>query len=386
MKELNLFCFIVNISVTVFCGLILPLIPALTRKSFLFGVEIPAEEQNCPEARRLKKRYAAVCASGAAAVLGLAVAQFATAPDMTLLACAYFPILFVPVQLAAFVPAWKAALRLKRERKWQAPGAVFAETGSSFSRGNLSAMPWGWYIAGLVIIVVSVMIALSEYPAIPDRIATHFDINMIPDAWANKSILSVLFLPILNLFILAGMWSAGVSVVKGKLQIDRQNPALSFAQHSVYRRRMGHGIGLMALAIAASFSLYGFAQMWRDFRFPFWLTLVLQLAPMVPLVVTSVRSGQGGCKIKPKLADMGSSGEKRRSAGPGNTAGRGDDKYWALGLFYHNPGDPARIVEDRFGNGLGFNYSRASVKIGAAVCALITAAMYAWLTVWLVRG
>jgi uncharacterized membrane protein len=245
-------------------------------------------------------------------------------------------------------------------------------------------MPWGWYVAGLVIIVASVIIALSEYPALPDRIAMHFDINMEPDAWTNKSLPSVLFLPITNFFILAGMWSAGVLVIEEKLQIDRQNPALSFAQHNVYRRRMGHGIGLMALAIAASFSLYGFAQIWRDFRFPFWLTLVVQFASMAPLVVISVRSGQGGCKIKPKTADMGFPGEKCRLAGPGNAADCGDDKYWALGMFYHNPDDPARIVEDRFGNGLGFNYSRASVKIGAAVCVLIMAATYAWLTVWLV--
>jgi hypothetical protein len=48
-------------------------------------------------------------------------------------------------------------------------------------------------------------------------------------------------------------------------------------------------------------------------------------------------------------------------------AGASGDQHWALGMFYHNPDDPARIVENRFGNGVGFNYAYLSVKIGAAV-------------------
>jgi uncharacterized membrane protein len=55
-----------------------------------------------------------------------------------------------------------------------------------------------------------------------------------------------------------------------------------------------------------------------------------------------------------------------------------DDKYWALGLFYHNPDDPACFVGNRFGGNIGFNYSRLPVKIGVTLGIAVTAATYVW--------
>jgi uncharacterized membrane protein len=95
--------------------------------------------------------------------------------------------------------------------------------------------------------------------------------------------------------------------------------------------------------------------------------------------VISIVSGQGGCKIKPKkiLGELAGGKPNTDSAA---ASGRGDDKHWALGIFYHNPADPAMIVEDRFGNNLGFNYSRLPVKIGVVVGLLALVALYAWIT------
>jgi hypothetical protein len=81
MKELNVFCFITNLVVAVVCGGIMLIIPSLTRKSFLFGVKIPPEEQGSSEAIRMRKRYIAVCVSGSVVILALSVAQFVVAPD-----------------------------------------------------------------------------------------------------------------------------------------------------------------------------------------------------------------------------------------------------------------------------------------------------------------
>ncbi|MCL1792434.1 MAG: DUF1648 domain-containing protein [Oscillospiraceae bacterium] len=386
MNELNVFCFVTNIAVTVLIGAFMPIVPILTRKSFLFGVKIPLEEHGCEEAKILIKKYIATCLTGTIAILALNVAQFIAFPEMTLAATMYFPLLFVAVQMAAFVPNWKRAVKLKEQKGWKVSESVFAETKSSHSRGNLSDLPWIWYAAGAILIFAGAVIILARYPELPDPMPTHFDINMQPDAWSDKNLINVMALPLLNFAMLAIMWFANVMFVRAKLQIDAQNPEISFAQHRIYRRRMGNSMGFMTLGIVLAIILPGFLTVFPDLNFPFWIIMVLVFVPMVPLIAVSIASGQGGCRIKANMAALAQNPEKPDTGKSGfeGVSGRGDDKYWAIGMFYHNPDDPAIIVEDRFGNNLGFNYSRLPVKIGVALLLLALAAMYAAITIWLI--
>ena len=378
MKELNLFLFITNLSVAVLVGALLPIIPILTRKSFLFGVRIPLEESDSPEAKNLKNRYIAICLAGTLIVIALIIIQFIIVPDISLVACMYFPLLFVIVQAAAFIPNWKKALKLKELKGWKVTESVFAETKSSHSRGNLSELPWLWYILGLILIIISVIVSLVKYPSIPDPMPTHFDVNMQPDAWTAKNLWTLMTMPLLNFAMLLLMWLVNIMFVRAKLQIDPQNPALSFAQHHIYRRRMGHSLGFLALCMIIMFVLMGFMSIFPGFDFPFWLMMAIIIVPTILIIVVSVTSGQGGFRIKPKTIPYISADEHNSQFN--KVPGRGDDKYWAIGMFYHNPDDPSVFVEDRFGNNLGFNYSRLSVKIGVVILALALIATYAWIT------
>jgi len=380
MNELNVFCFVTNLVVTALFGVLMPLIPRLTRKSFLFGVRIPPEENGGGEVRLLKKRYAAVCVFGAAVIFAADIAQYIIAPDMTVLAVMYFPLLFVALGFIAYVPCYKAALRLKNERGWQISDAVFAETKSSFTRGKLANLPWAWYIVSLLIILADTAFLLARYPSMPERIATHYDFNMEPNAWADKSIGRIMFMPVANLVTLLFMFAVGVIVERGKLQIDANKPALSFAQHSVYRRRMGHSIGFLALGIAIMFILPDLSRE-IGFRLNFWAWLLVCFIPTAVVCVVSVGSGQGGCLIKipeEKYEKYSPESASRNGA----VKDGGDDRFWALGIFYHNPDDPSIFVGDRFGGNFGLNYSRRSVKIGAAAFVIIMIMFYVWFTLW----
>jgi uncharacterized membrane protein len=381
MFELNLFCFIINLCVAVLAGALMPIIPILTRKSFLFGVKIPLEHHNCPEARSMKKSYISICLAGSAVILALITVQFIAVPDMTLLCTMYFPFLFAAVQMAAFIPNWKRAVKLKKEQGWQVSKSVFAETKSSHSRGTMSELPWIWYIAGIILIIISVIAGLIQYPGLPDQIPTHFDFNMEPDAWMDKSLWGIFMLPLINTGMLAMMWCVGFMFVKAKLQIDPQNPGLSFTQHIIYRRRIGHTIGFLALSMAVLFMLIGFMTIFPDFTVPFWLIMTFSFAPIAPMIAVLVKSGQGGCRIKPKAIIETAGGSRGDTSIFDNSYHRGDDRHWIIGLFYYNPDDPARVVEDRFGNNLGFNYARLSVKIGVTVLALALIASYVWITI-----
>jgi len=209
---------------------------------------------------------------------------------------------------------------------------------------------------------------------------------MQPDAWSDKSLLTVLLMPLINLSTMLVLWLTGIMFVRARYQIDQQNPEISFIQHRLYRRRLGHSMGLLTVGLTVFLAFIGFMSIFPDLNVPFWVIFAFPFIASAPLIAVTVISGQGGFKIKPKES-IPETNEIRNSTAVSNAfPDRGDDKYWALGLFYHNPDDPAYIVENRFGNKLGFNYSRLPVKIGIAALTLGVIVLYVWISVVLFSG
>ena len=386
MNELNLFCFITNLCVIALCGALMAILPTLTRKTLLFGVRIPESAQNHIEVKNMKKNYITLIVFGAGITFLIAIIQYIALPDLSLLACMYFPFLLVILQMIAFIFNWRKALKLKEANNWHITPIAFVETRSSQSRGNLSSVPWLYYILSFIIIFASIAVALIHYPSIPDPMPIHFDINMNPDGWAAKSLGFVLMVPLVNLGMLIIMVLAAVSIVKAKLQINMQNPALSFAQHRAYRRLMGHGMGILTLGMVIGIMLSGFISLFPEFKISLGITMAIILLPSILLVAIAIRAGQSGCKLNTKIteADTMASGYRptdTESKPQGIERDRCDDKHWKLGMFYYNPTDPAILVEDRFGTNIGFNYARTSTKIIVAVLALILIVTYVGTTV-----
>ena len=399
MTELNLFCFITNILITIFIGVFFPIMPMLTRKEFLFGVRIPESAQQHQDTKKLKSAYISACIILLFSVLLLNILQYIYMPDYTLAACCYFPFLIVGIHIFVFVICWKKATELKKTHGWQISSVAYAESFSSHSRGKLTAVPWIYYIGTIILIIVSVMIILIQYPSLPDPIPTHFDINMNPDKWSVKSIAMVLMFPLISFATTVLMAIVAISIEKVKLQISSQNPALSFAQHRLYRKLMGHGLGILTFGMIIGFTFLTFMTLWPQFNISFRAMMFILILPCVPIVFVSVISGQGGCKLTPKITKkdefavgydvsvvepsdsvVGDISTAENDADTTSRNCREEDCYWKLGMFYYNPADPVILVEDRFGNNIGFNYARLGVKIGvtAAVVALIC--LYVWMT------
>jgi uncharacterized membrane protein len=379
MSELSLFLFITNICAILLCGVCLPLMPFLTRKSFLFGVKVPPEAQLTDEAKALKRRYILVTAVGGAAMLAACVCQYLMAPNLTALAVIYLPLVLMAIGLAVYVPNHRRALELKRLLGWRASEKVFADMKTSFTRGNLSAVPHIWYIVSLLIVFALFVAALAKYPSLPEQIPMHWDFGMQPDRWVDKSLGAALSTPLMALAVVAVLWVTGILIERAKLQIDFREPAKSFAQHKKYRRMMGHAFGILAIGIAAMFLLLGLQTLIVGFTVPIGLLLGMIVVSCVPICVVSLRAGQGGVLLK-----VGSSELPSAKADAGDdaigSAGASDDGFWAWGLFYHNPNDPSYFVGNRFGVNIGFNYARLPVRIGVAAAGVMLVASYIWLT------
>ncbi len=376
MEELNVFLFISNILVLLLCSALLPVLPLLTRPSFLFGVRVPAEVQKTEDARELKRTYVKKTILGSLFLLALCVLQFLLFPRATILGTLFFPFLLTPIQLAAYLPIHKKALERKKERHWRVPSVSFADTKSLFSRGRLSAMPQGWYLFSLLLLVAFFILFVWKYPALPERLPTHWNIHMEPDAWSDKGIWTVFGSLFMGLGLLLMMWGIGVFIERARLQVDTAEPVKSFAQHKKYRRLMGQGMGIATLAMVALFAGLGIQTVFEGFTLPLWMVLSLSLLSCVPLCVVAIGAGQGGSRLKVHVEEKDLSLDM-----PLEQDSEEDDRFWVWGMFYYNPGDPACIVEGRFGSNIGFNYARTVVKTGMCIGMVALVALYIWMIV-----
>jgi uncharacterized membrane protein len=386
MHDINIL-FVINLFICMLCTGLFMLTPRLTRKSYLFGVKIPAEEANCTQAGHIRKRYMVACLSGGTALLIACVLQFIFRPNMTLAAAIYLPLFIITLYFAAFITGWKRAVRLKEDRGWAVSNTLFAEIRSDAARGSLSSLPYIWYVLGCIIVVAAIAVSIMQYPFAPDLVPVNFNLNMEPDRWAEKTWWVILQMPLINLGFLILMFFIAIGIIKVRLQIDPDNPQVSFAQHRVYRRRMGHALGFLAfvinivLALAGIMMIFPEAALWASGGgIFFWLIVLLSILAIAVVIAVVIKTGQGGCKVKVEIESNNTNADAPVLS-ESKMPGRGDDKYWKLGMFYYNPEDPGLLVEDRFGSNLGFNYARLPAKIATAVLLLGLIALYVWLTV-----
>ena len=384
---MNTIFFIINVVTVAFIAALVAVTPALNRKSLLFGVRVPEDAAALPESRRLRRNYLTIVTAGSLTVLGAATAQYLTMPGLSLLALLYFPFVMVGVQFAAFLPQWKKAKALKAQKGWEVPLTGLAETRSSADREKLSSLPWGWYIAGAALVLAAVVWTFAVYPNLPDIIPTHWDARMQPDAWGEKSVTTLMLMPLIALGTVAMMAGVNVMIYKQKLQVSAEYPALSFAQHRMYRRMLSRALGFMTLCMAVMFVMIQLPALDLFMPPPAYLTAVMTLIGigMVPVICVPFRAGQSGCKLRPTVEAADALTEQSSAQIKVAHPGRGDDQYWKLGMFYYNPDDPAVLVEDRFGGNSGFNYARPASKAVVAAGVIVLIASYIVITYMVFR-
>jgi len=287
------------------------------------------------------------------------------------------------VEFAAFIPQWKKAKALKEEKAWRVPLTGLAETRSSADRERLSSLPWGWYIVSTLIILAGVIWTFAVYPRIPDPIPLHWGADMQPDKWGDKNLQNLLLMPLIALGTVALMAGCNVAIYKQKLQVSAEQPALSFAQHRMYRRMMSGALGFLTLCMALMFAVIQAGTL-GIYELPGWFLPVGIIVPivlgMLPALYVPIRAGQSGGKLKPTVDPGDALSEELAANVKLAHPGRGDDRYWKLGLFYCNPDDPAVLIENRFGGNSGFNYARTVTKVLVAVGVALLVAGYAAIT------
>jgi len=384
LEDGSFYIFLLSEVITLLTGTLLTVIPSINRKGLLFGVRVPEAAQNDASAVQMKRLYYAGMSLFTVLDLAAGAAFYFAKPAAALLLSLYQPTILLIGQMLFYLPLRKRTLALKARKDWKVRFSGFSETRVSRERGRLQNLPWSWYIVSFLLCVLAVAFGLYIYPTIPDILVKHWDIHMTPDAWAPKSVASVLVLPVVSFGMILLMLGSNILIYFTKLQVSPENPVLSFAQHRQYRRLTGHMLGFITLLITITFLLI--MPMTLNLYIPTFsqmmtATLVLTVLMIAPPILVAVRAGQGGSKLKPVLTERELEEAKNVSGSITPVRiDRTDDSLWKLGLFYYNKEDPSFLVEDRFGNNGGLNYARPAGIAVAVVILLLTLSVYVFST------
>ena len=147
--------------------------------------------------------------------------------------------------------------------------------------------------------------AAASYPALPERIPTHFGITGTPDAWSEKSFASVLLLPVMGVIQGLGLGLMCFLVAHAKRAVRLGDGGASLHAQHAFRRAMTRFVcGITALTsllllLATVFSIR--TGLGQSSGIP-WAVLglagVLVLGALGGGLFLALRYGQGGARLE----------------------------------------------------------------------------------------
>ncbi len=326
-------------------GLLLYYLPVMKGPDAFFGIPVSEEFYQGPIARRHLHAYWLITGGLAAAGIVFAVrgsaAGLATpgAVVAVLLAVAFGPM--VPL-----VVIWR---RLKPyEDRPEATGQGVTEEQPTGSWRYVS--PWVEVLL-LAALVGLVGLTIWRYPALPERIPTHWNAAGRADGWTPKGPLPLLSL----LLLLACMHGMFLTVLIGMARMRVRLPAQRVEEYRAARERY------MRVSVQGMNALrFGTVLMFSGLMWASLFGIEQQVGGTVPPGMWLVWAG--AALLLPAvgwlmLRGLRARAEMREIAGPGSLEGAAPTSGWIGGLIYYNRSDPALWVEKRVGIGWTLNFA-----------------------------
>ena len=373
MGEFTSFFWLGQAAVLVAVGVMLWLMPRLTRRELFFSVTVPADFRDSEAGRAITTAYrvrVALHTAAALALMGVLVTAgrgWGLSDGARLGLAANGPFFWL---IGAAVLAF---LRGRREARSHAvvPSGL-REAALTPARLIPPAFWLLFVLPGLACVAAGAHLWL-HWDAIPERFVSHWNAAGQADGWMGRTPGAV-FGPLVVALLTCGLM-AGVAAL-----IAHARPArLSGRAGEAYARFRLVGILLLALLNLVVTGSMAAAAAYVPFRAPGpmpsglveWLIGAAVLLPLVVLLVF-LWMGQGG-------AAMAGAAEAAADGPP--LGDRTADQCWKLGLIYFNPDDPALMVEKRFGIGWTLNFAnkKAWLLMGVLVVFIVvTLAVSFW--------
>jgi len=357
--------FMMLIETAVIGGIFL-LYPRVARKGLLFGVYVGEVTSESPPARAITRSwYRWMIASLLASFLGGAGLLF-TAPHPLPAVAPVFLLLiaFLALYLRAYFQARALATA------GPPPGAVAPVVTVPATSPLLPAIALATAVGcGLIAIAYS----WTHYPDLPARIPMHFDGSGSPDAWREKSLTTVMLLPMMTLVMGTMMGGIAWLTAHAKRALRSSDQGASLHAQMRFRAAVTRLISTLAILVTGMMTFTSI----QSTRIA--LGEVESLGIVVPALAAAIAlfAIGGTLYIALHYGQGGSRLEKARTDTP-LTNGLADNRNWVLGIFYVNRDDPSILVERRFGIGYTLNFgNRKAITLLVCFLAVLIAIVVA---------
>lgn len=349
-------------------GIMVAITPYFQPKGEVFSVSVPTSVENDPAVRRLKRRFSVVVLAAAAMFTVAAVACGFAGSESKAMVFIISGSFVVPVFVGGgmIIASRSRMMKMKQERGWTAElrqsVAAIGEDSTLAPKGI--SLKWNW--AYVPIMVITVIIAVVGYDAMPDMIPMHIDFAGNVTDVAQKTPMVVAFPVLFEVFMAVCFVFSHWSALRSKPGITPEHPASSSWAYGLFLRAqtvtlLACGLLLTAvIGILMELSFIGMASL--------QIVLIAVLALTVLMLVATV-----GVNLA-----FGQSGSKVFRMEESDNLLRNDDACWKLGMIYVNGNDASIFVPKRSGFGWTVNLGRPSAWALMAGFALFTV-LFVWL-------
>lgn len=349
-------------------GIMVAITPYFQPKGEVFSVSVPTSVENDPAVRRLKRRFSVVVLAAAAMFTVAAVACGFAGSESKAMVFIISGSFVVPVFVGGgmIIASRSRMMKMKQERGWTAESrqsvAAIGEDSTLAPKG----IPLKWNWAYVPIMVITAIIAVVGYDAMPDMIPMHIDFAGNVTDVAQKTPMVVAFPVLFEVFMAVCFVFSHWSALRSKPGITPEHPASSSWAYGLFLRAQTVTLlvcGLLLTAVIGILMELSFIGM-ASLQIVLIAVLALTVLVLVATVGVNLAFGQSGSKVF-------------RMEESDNLL-RNDDACWKLGMIYVNGNDASIFVPKRSGFGWTVNLGRPSAWALMAGFALFTV-LFVWL-------
>jgi len=324
-------------------------IPYWTRKTESFGVSIPADVFNEPILQALRKRYMMQMIFISIIYIFTLLVIFLTIPmsdQTTAIVYTISIFLYLLISFFVYLVFHRQMKQIKKDEGWFRQRKQQTYIHTNFRNQKLT-VSHALFVIPFVITIIMIAWTLTNYDLFPNKIPMNYSLTGEVTNWANKSIGTVLFLPLTQFGLAVIFLGINIVIERAKQQISASDPETSLQRNIIFRRRWS---GFLFIASIGLIILFTVAQLSLIYSIHPTVLMIVFLVVIISVisgsVLLSITTGQGGSRIKlPTKIDAA-------------VIDYDDDQYWKLGLFYFNKNDPTVFIEKRFGVGWSVNWAR----------------------------
>lgn len=348
----------IMIGIFLILGFVNGLTPYYSRRGTPFGITVPNSHQQDTFIQMRKKRFF-IQNVLLSILLSIPIVFFSNFEDQTAQDM-WSGVYVIGAMLVFFVLTFVLYLKNRKAiQLWKKEEQIIVETkkerivvDTNYHRDLNAVSTRTIVIVQLVIVLISVAVIGFFYDRIPNQFPIHWNSQNIPDRSVEKSPLSVMMMPTMQLLMIPVLAFSHYAFIKSKQKLLANYPQITSYQSKKFRRAWS--INFLVTSIATQllltstnfFSLF-FAE---DMAFG-WMGLLIGIFILGIVGYSSFltwKYGQGGEKLV--FSEIDEPVEEVTEVD--------EEKYWKLGVFYYNPEDSSIFVEKRFGIGSTINLAR----------------------------